>query len=112
VAAIGSHNQLGFGPGAVEGPGAFHGTDDVVAALHDHAGDLTDARGVAQELVVGFKETFVDEAVRFGAGEGEGELVLFVVAGEIGVGEELGSRAFPSAPNFGGGEAHGVVVAG
>jgi len=43
VAAVGGDDQLGFVPGAVEGPGAFHGADDVVAALHDHAGDVAQA---------------------------------------------------------------------
>ena len=47
MAAVGSDDEFGFGPGAVEGPGAFHGANDVVTALHDHSGDVADARGVA-----------------------------------------------------------------
>ena len=112
MAAVGSDDEFGFGPGAVEGPGAFHGADDVVAALHDHAGDVADARGVTQQVIVGFEKAFVEKIVDFDAGEGEGELVLFVVAAEIGVGKELGGCAFPSAPDFGGGELDGVVIAG
>ena len=70
VAAVGSNHQVGFGPGAVERPGAFHGANNVVAALHDYAGDVADAGGVAQQLVVGFEKSFVDEIVGFDAGEG------------------------------------------
>src|SRR5580704_7488715 len=54
VAAVGSDDQIGFGPLAVQRPGALHGTDEVVAALHDHRGNVANTRGVAQQLVVGF----------------------------------------------------------
>src|SRR5580765_5633698 len=51
VPAVGCDDEIGFGPHAMERPCALHGADDVVAALHDHPGDMTDARGVAQQLV-------------------------------------------------------------
>ena len=69
-------------------------------------------RGVAQQLVVGFEKAFVDEVVRLNAREGEGELILFVVAGEGGVGQELRGGAFPSAPDLRRREPHGRVIAG
>ena len=40
VAAIGSDHEIGFGPRSIESPGAFHGADDVITALHDHAWDV------------------------------------------------------------------------
>jgi hypothetical protein len=46
------------------------------------------------------------------AREGEGELILFVVAGESGVGQKLGGGALPSAPDLRSGEPHGRIVAG
>src|SRR5215471_13468060 len=35
VAAIGSDDQVGFGPGTVQGPGALDGTDHIVTTLND-----------------------------------------------------------------------------
>ena len=86
MAAVWSDNEIGLGPRAVERPRALHGADDVVTALHDHPGDVADARGVAQQLVIGFEETLVDEVVDLNAREGEGEFILFVVAGEGRIG--------------------------
>ena len=57
MAAIRSDDEVGLGPRTVERPGAFHGADDVVTALHDDTGNVADARGVAQQLVVGFEES-------------------------------------------------------
>jgi hypothetical protein len=34
MAAIGGDDELGFGPCTVQRPGAFHGADDIVTALH------------------------------------------------------------------------------
>ena len=62
--AIGRHDQLGLRPGAMQRPRALHGTDHVVTALHNHTGDVADARGVRQQLVVRFEESLVDEVVR------------------------------------------------
>jgi hypothetical protein len=112
VAAVGSDDEFGFGPSAVECPGAFHGTNDIVAALHDYAGDVAYVGGVAQQLVVEFEESFIDEVVSFYAGEGQREFILFVVAGKGGVGQEFGGGSFPSAPDFGGSEADGGVDTG
>src|SRR5712692_7508379 len=61
VAAVGRDDEVGFGPRAEEPPRAFHGADNIVTALHDHPGDVADARGVAQQLVVGFEKTVMDE---------------------------------------------------
>ena len=112
VATVGGDDEVGFGPRTVKRPRAFHGADDVVTALHDYPGDAADARGIAQQLVVGFEETFVDEVVRLNAREGEGELILLVVAGKGGIGQEL--EVAPSQPLqiFAAGESHGRVVAG
>src|ERR1700681_110216 len=63
VAAIGSDDEVSFGPRTVERPGAFQRAHDVVAALHDHPGDVAYARGVPQQLVTGFQKSLVDEVV-------------------------------------------------
>ena len=39
VAGVGGHDEIGFGPRAVERPGTEDGADDVVAALDDDSGD-------------------------------------------------------------------------
>jgi hypothetical protein len=44
-------------------------------------------------LVITFEESFVDEIVGLDAREGEGEIILFVVPGEGGIGQELRSGA-------------------
>ncbi len=47
--------------------------DHVVAAVHDHAGDVGDAVRVAQQLVVDFEEAAVDEVVVLDARERQRE---------------------------------------
>src|ERR1017187_327204 len=73
VTAVGSDDEVGFGPRTVERPRAFHGANDIVTALHDDSGDMADARDVAQQLVVGFEEGMVEEVVDLNAREGESE---------------------------------------
>ena len=85
MATIWGDDEVGFGPSTVERPGAFHGTDDVVTALHDYPGDASDPRGIGQQLVVGFEKTLVEEVVGLNAREGEGELILLVVGSEGGI---------------------------
>src|SRR5215472_14510275 len=48
----------------------------------------------------------------FNARERERELVLFVMARERRVGQQLRRRALPSAPDFRGGKPHRRIVAG
>ena len=56
-------------------------------------------RAALRSTIVGFEETFVSEVVDLNAREGEGELVLFIVAGEVGVGQQL-RRAPPIRSRF------------
>ncbi len=56
VAAVGRDDEVGLGPRTVQRPRAFHGADDIVTALHDHPGNVANPRGVAEQLVVGFKK--------------------------------------------------------
>ena len=86
MAAVGSDDEVGFGPRPVQRPRAFHGADDIVTALHDNTGDAADARGIAQQLVVGLEKTLVEEVMRLYAREGQRELILLVVAREGGIG--------------------------
>src|SRR6185437_5477648 len=90
--------------------GAFQGADDVVTALHDHPGDLAYACSVAQQLVVGFEKPVVDEVMGLYTRKGERKLILFVVAGEGRVGQQLGGGAFPSAPDLRSGESHSRII--
>ena len=58
------------------------------------------------------KKTLVEEVVGLNAREGERELILFVVAGENGIGQELGGGALPTAPDLRSRESHGRIIAG
>ena len=55
VTAIGSDDKFGFGPCTMKRPCAFHGTDDIVTALHDHCRNLADPRSIAQQLIIRFR---------------------------------------------------------
>src|SRR5579863_3465537 len=96
--AIWSDNELSFGPSAMERPSAFHGTYHIVATLHNHSGDVSNPRSVAQQLVVRIEESLIYEVVRFNARESQSELILSIVVGESGIWEEFGGSAFPRAP--------------
>ena len=70
-------HQFRLRPGAVQGPGTAHRADHVIAALHDDAGNVADARHVAQQLVVDLEEAAIDEVVALDAREGRGVVRLF-----------------------------------
>ena len=87
MAAVRRDHQVGLRPCTVQSPGALHGTDHIVAALHDHAGDGANPTGIEQQLIVTFQKTPVDKVVGLDAREGQGELVLLIVAGEGRIGQ-------------------------
>src|ERR1700689_3086091 len=86
MAAIGGDDELGFGPFTVQRPGAFHGADHIVTALHDDTGDVANPRGVAEQLVVRFQKALVGKVVGLNTREGESELILLVAAGKCRIG--------------------------
>src|SRR5690606_330729 len=94
--------QLGAGPGFVKPPGVAGRADDVVAAVHDDAGDVGDLVHVAQELGRGREEAVVNEVVTLDAGKGEGKGCIVAVGDEVAVLNEGGDTAFPPTPCFGG----------
>ena len=53
VAGVGHHDVLGLRPGAREGVGGDRRAHDVVAALHDRAGQVADARHAGEQLAFG-----------------------------------------------------------
>src|ERR1017187_1766050 len=112
VAAIRRDDEVRLWPRPVQRPRAFHRADYVVTALYNHARDMADERGVAQQLVVGLEESLVVKVVDLDAREGERELVLFVVPGKGGIRQQLRGGAFPAAPNLCGSQTDGGVVAG
>src|SRR5690606_12033477 len=85
-------------PGLVQVPGVLHRAHDVVAPVVDHAGDVGDPAGVAQQLVVDFEEPAVDEIVVLDPGEGQGEMRVLMAGGEILVDMQEAGRALPHAP--------------
>ena len=63
VASIIDHNQVGFGPGAMEIPGCLHGAHQIIATLDNGAGDVTDPVYVLDDLAVFLEEAPVDKVV-------------------------------------------------
>jgi hypothetical protein len=63
VAGVAYDAQPCLGPGAVQGPGAAHGADDVVAALDDDCRNFADAVHVVEQLTIATQEAAVDEIV-------------------------------------------------
>jgi hypothetical protein len=112
MAAIGGDDELGFGPFTVQRPGAFHGADHIVTALHDDTGDVANPRGVAEQLVVRFQKALVGKVVGLNTREGESELILLVAAGKCRIGQQLRGGAFPTAPDSRRDEPHGGILAG
>src|SRR5579885_3352801 len=70
VAGVGHADEIRFGPGAVQVPGAADRADHVVAAVDDHRRDVPYAPHVFQELRVAVEPALVDEVVALYAGEG------------------------------------------
>ena len=85
----------------MERPRTGRRADDVVAALHDHGRDVTDAPDVTQQLVVGLEEAAVLEVVCLDASERQRELVLFIVGDHGGVLDEFARRTLPAGPTLG-----------
>src|ERR1051326_4641452 len=85
---------------------------NVVASLHDHPRDVPDAGHVAQKLIVGLEEALIGKVMHLDARERERKFILFVVARESRVGQELGGRTLPPPPDFCGGGADSRGPAG
>ncbi len=89
MAAVRSYDQIRFRPGAVECPGAFHGAYYIISPLNDNARDMANPMGIAQKLIIRIEESAINEVVNFYAGEGEGKLVLLIVAYEFRLRDKL-----------------------
>ena len=70
MAAVSGDEEFSFGPGTVKRPSAFHGTDNIVAALYDHPGNVPNPESIFQEMGISLKEAFVHEVVGFDARKG------------------------------------------
>ncbi len=106
------HDQFRLRPDLVQVEGVLHRADHVVAAVDDDAGNVDDAVGIAQQLVVDLEEAGIGEVVVLDARERQRELRVGMAVGEIGVDVQEARRAFPDAPRTRGGQARGLVVAG
>jgi hypothetical protein len=63
VAGIRDDLQIRFRPRTMKVPGAYHRTDGVVTALHDHAGDRSNLADMFDEVIVRTEEGVVHEVV-------------------------------------------------
>src|SRR5688572_33260664 len=67
--------ELRLRPGAVEVPGILRRAGDVVAAVDDHAGDISEPPRVADQLPL-LKPSPMHEIMVLDPREGDGEIVL------------------------------------
>ena len=54
MTAIGRNDELGLRPRTMKRPSTIHWADDIVAALHDHARNVANPRGIFEQLGIGF----------------------------------------------------------
>ena len=71
MAGIGDDFEVCFWPGPVEFPRAHDGADNVVTALDDHAGNVSNLVDIVDQEVIGIEEDVVDEVVTLDPGQGE-----------------------------------------
>ncbi|KAG1190673.1 hypothetical protein G6F35_013892 [Rhizopus arrhizus] len=102
--------EFSFRPGAVQVPRGARGRADVVAALHDGAGDAAQLVGVADQLAF-FHEAGVHEIVVLDAGKGQRGAVGGVALLMARAGQQRDRAVFPPAPCLGGAQLLGGVVA-
>src|ERR1700730_1852859 len=76
VTGIRNETQFCLGPRAIQVPGALHGADHIVAALHDDCGNVADLADILDELIVGAHEAAIDEVMTLDAGERRRVLVF------------------------------------
>src|SRR5688572_16214923 len=86
VAGGGNDDVFGFRPGAMEVVRRDYGTDGVVAALHDRAGEVTDASYVSEQRVLRQKDV-VAEIMRLDARETQGYRISREVGNGVGAGQ-------------------------
>src|ERR1700730_5309663 len=103
---------MGFGPGAMEVPGAGRRADHIVTPLHDDAGNVTNLLDILGQIVFGREETIVHEVVAFDARKGQRELRVGKFLDRFVIKEESRSTAFPNTPGAGGFNSHLLVIAG
>ena len=70
----------------------------IVAAMHDHAGNVPEAVRGADQLIVGVEEAAVHEVMAFDAREGEGVMRLREAALALGIRQQRERLALPGAP--------------
>src|SRR5712671_3238342 len=103
--------ELRFRPGTVQVPGTRHRAHNIVAALHDDAGNLPDLLDILRQIIVSWEETIVHEVVAFNAREGERKLRVGKSLNRLVIEEQLGGAAFPNTPGAGGFDPHLLVIA-
>src|SRR5712691_10082826 len=98
MTGIGNDDQLRLGPGLVQVPRREHRTDDVIAPLHDDAGDPPDPTDVVEELALLSEKPAVHEVVRLDAREGLGEAALLELLDTVRIDLDLARRRLPDRP--------------
>src|ERR1044072_9721194 len=110
MAGIGDDLQVRFRPGAMKVPGANHRTDDVVTALHDHAGDRAKRADVFYQIILRTEESVVHEVVAFNPRKRQGKLRVTKLLDRRWIEKQLRRASLPNAPGAGRFQAHGLVV--
>src|SRR5438046_5672578 len=104
--------QFGFRPGTMQVPRARHRTDDIVAPLNDHTGDVANLADVLDQIILSREETVVHEVVTLDAREGFSKSWISKSLDRFGIEIELRSCSFPNRPGARGCDANLVIVAG
>ena len=89
VPGVGDDAEFGLRPSLVKGISRHRRAHDVVAALHNDAGDRLQLVGVFEEEIVARKEPAIDEIMTFNAGKCLGKSVLVVMRFQTRIRQKL-----------------------
>lgn len=90
--------EVSFRPHLLQLPGIDKRCADIIAAMDDHAGNVSDPVDVAQKLVIGIEETAILEIVAFNTCKRDGVLIFAKGVDTIRVRQNRNDRAFPTCP--------------
>src|SRR6185503_3895593 len=111
MAGVGNDVQLRFRPGSMQVPGARKRTNNVVPALNNNGGNVSNRADILDQIVVGTEEGVVHKVVAFDSGEGESKLRIRKLLNHSGVKEKFGGTAFPDTPGAGLLQANSLIIA-
>src|ERR1041385_338320 len=107
---VGREMQVSLRPRAMQVPRARHGTDHIVAALHDHTGDMPNLSDVFDEIVFRREETVVHKVMTFDPRKRLGKSRIGKSLDRFRIEKQLRGASFPDRPGARGFDANLVVL--